>query len=262
MSSPTSTMSPMPMNDLLAQLKHIGLKTIPANLDDFLARASKARWSPRMLLEQLAQEETQERSRRSLERRLRLSAIKKFKTMADFEWDWPTKVEREVIERALTLDFIHEARNFVLVGQNGLGKTMIVQNICHLAVLAGCSVLFRTAAAIVEDLRHEMFEGRRRKLRGYSRADLLCIDELAYLSFDDKAADILYEVINRRYERRSVIVTTNRAFKEWNQVFPNATCIATLLDRLLHHADVTRLEGDSYRIRESQREAATRRKKP
>jgi len=262
MSSPTSTMSPMPMNDLPAQLKHIGLKTIPANLDDFLARAAKTRWSPRMLLEQLAQEETQERSRRSLERRLRLSAIKKFKPMADFEWDWPTKVEREVIERALTLEFIHEARNFVLVGQNGLGKTMIVQNICHLAVLAGCSVLFRTAAAIVEDLRHEMFEGRRRKLRGYSRADLLCIDELAYLSFDDKAADILYEVINRRYERRSVIVTTNRAFKEWNQVFPNATCIATLLDRLLHHADVTRLEGDSYRIRESQREAATRRKKP
>ncbi len=141
------------MNDLLAQLKHIGLKTIPANLDDFLARATKARWSPRMLLEQLAQEETQERSRRSL-------------PMSDFEWDWPTKVEREVIERALTLDFIHEARNFVLVGQNGLGKTMIVQNICHLAVLAGCSVLFRTAAAIVEDLRHEMFEGRRRKLPG------------------------------------------------------------------------------------------------
>jgi DNA replication protein DnaC len=99
MSSPTSTMSPMPMNDLPAQLKHIGLKTIPANLDDFLARAAKTRWSPRMLLEQLAQEETQERSRRSLERRLRLSAIKKFKPMADFEWDWPTKVEREVIER-------------------------------------------------------------------------------------------------------------------------------------------------------------------
>src|SRR5467141_2015756 len=260
MSSPTSTMSPT--NNLPAQLKHIGLKTLPANLDDFLARATKARWSPRMLLEQLAQEETQDRSRRSLERRLRLSAIKKFKPMADFEWDWPSKVEREVIERALTLDFIHEARNFVLVGQNGLGKTMIAQNICHLAVLAGCSVLFRTAAAIVEDLRHEMFEGRRRKLRGYGRADLLCIDELAYLSFDDKAADILYEVINRRYERRSVIVTTNRAFKEWNQVFPNATCIATLLDRLLHHADVTRLEGDSYRIRESQREATTRRKKP
>jgi len=208
MNSLTRTMNPT--NDLPAQLQQVGLKTISANLDDFLARAIKARWSPRMLLEQIAQEETQEHSRRSLERRIRVSGIKKFKPMADFEWDWATKIEREVIERALTLDFIREARNFVLVGQNGLGKTMIAKNICHLAVLAGCSVLFRTAATIVEDLRHEMFEGRRRKLRSYGRVDLLCIDELAYLSFDDKAADILYEVINRRYERKSVIVTTNR----------------------------------------------------
>jgi DNA replication protein DnaC len=260
MSSPTRSLNPA--TDLSAQLKQIGLKMIPANLDDFLARAAKARWSPRMLLEQVAQEEAQERSRRSLERRLRRSGIKKFKVMADFEWGWPKKIEREVIEQALTLSFIREARNFVLMGPNGLGKTMIAQNICHLAVLAGYSVLFRTAAAIVEDLRHEMFEGRRRKLRSYGKVDLLCVDECAYLSFDDKAADILYEVINRRYESKSVILTTNRSFKEWNQVFPNATCIATMLDRLLHHADVTRLDGDSYRVRESQLEAAARRKKP
>jgi DNA replication protein DnaC len=87
------------------------------------------------------------------------------------------------------------------------------------------------------------------------------IDEVGYLSFDDKAADLLYEVINRRYERKSVIVTTNRPFKEWNEVFPNATCIATLLDRLLHHADVTVIEGDSYRKRESEQETAARRRK-
>src|SRR5437763_5069617 len=102
MNSLTKTMNPT--NDLPAQLQQVGLKTISANLDDFLARAIKARWSPRMLLEQIAQEETQEHSRRSLERRLRVSGIKKFKPMADFEWDWPTKIEREVIERALTLD--------------------------------------------------------------------------------------------------------------------------------------------------------------
>jgi DNA replication protein DnaC len=187
-------------------------------------------------------------------------SIKKFKFMADFDWSWPKKIERQVIEQALTLDFLREARNFVLVGPNGLGKTMIAQNLCHLAVLAGYSVLFRTAAAIVEDLRHEMFEGRRRKLRGYGKVGLLCIDEVAYLSFDDKAADILYEVINRRYENKSVIVTTNRSFKEWNQVFPHASCIATMLDRLLHHAEVTVIEGQSYRVRESQREAAARRR--
>jgi len=87
------------------------------------------------------------------------------------------------------------------------------------------------------------------------------IDEVGYLSYDDNAADLLYEIVNRRYERRSLIVTTNRGFKEWNEVFPNASCIVTLVDRLTHHADVTRIEGDSYRLRESEMEAATRRKK-
>jgi DNA replication protein DnaC len=260
MSSPASTMTP-PMSNLAAQLQQIGLQAIPANLDDFLARAIKARWSPRVLLEQLLQAETEERSRRSLERRLRVSGIKSFKAMADFEWTWPTKIERDVIERALTLDFLPEARNLVLVGRNGVGKTMIAQNICHAAVLAGSSVLFRSAAALLEELHRQTLEGRRCKLRAYANVGLLCVDEVGYLSFDDKAADLLYEVINRRYERKSVIVTTNRPFKEWNEVFPNATCIATLLDRLLHHADVTVIEGDSYRVRESEQEAAARRRK-
>ena len=260
MNSPTP-MTMNPRNDLPAQLEQIGLRALPAELDDFLARATKGRWSPRVLLEQLVQAEVAERSRRSLERRLRLSGIKKFKPMADFEWTWPSKIEREVIERALTLDFLPEGRNLVLVGRNGLGKTMIAKNICHAAVLAGSSVLFRAAPALLEELQRQTPEGRHRKLRSYANVGLLCLDEVGYLSFDDKAADLLYEVINRRYERKSVIVTTNRPFKEWNEVFPNATCIATLLDRLLHHADVTVIEGDSYRKRESEQETAARRRK-
>jgi DNA replication protein DnaC len=250
-----------PRNDLPAQLAQIGLRALPSDLDDFLARATKARWSPRVLLEQMVQAEVAERSRRSLERRLRLSGIKKFKPMADFEWTWPSQIEREVIERALTLDFLPESRNLVLVGRNGLGKTMIAKNICHAAVLAGSSVLFRAAPALLEELQRQTPEGRHRKLRSYANVGLLCIDEVGYLSFDDRAADLLYEVINRRYERKSVIVTTNRPFKEWNEVFPNATCIATLLDRLLHHAEVTVIEGDSYRKRESEQETAARRRK-
>ena len=239
----------------------LGLRALPASLDDFLARATKNRWSPHLLLEQLAQAEDEDRSHRSLQRRLRLCGIKSFKPMADYEWTWPTKIEREVIERALTLDFLPEARNLVLIGRNGLGKTMIAQNICHAAVLAGCSVLFRPAPALLEELQRQTPEGRRRKLKTYANVGLLCIDEVGYLSFDDKAADLLYEVINRRYERKPVMLTTNRPFKEWNEVFPNATCIATLLDRLLHHADVTVIEGDSYRVRESEKEAAARRRK-
>jgi DNA replication protein DnaC len=260
MNLPASTTTNLIPN-LSTQLRQIGLCAVPAQVDDFLARATKARWSAHVLLEQLVQAEAAERSRRSLERRLRFSGIKKFKPLADFEWSWPTKIERDVIERALTLDFLAEARNVVLVGYNGLGKTMIAQNICHAAVLAGYSVLFRSAAALLEELHRQDPDGRRRKLRTYGNVGLLCIDEVGYLSFDDKAADLLYEVINRRYERKSIILTTNRAFKEWNEVFPNATCIVTMLDRLLHHADVTVIEGDSYRVRESEQETAARRRK-
>src|SRR5579862_5956258 len=219
MSSP-ALKTTTPSNSLSAQLQQIGLRALPTQLDDFIAHAAKARWSPHQLLEQLVQAEIAERSRRSLERRLRLSGIKRFKPIADFEWTWPTKIERDVIERALTLDFLPEARNLILVGSNGLGKTMIAQNICHQAVLAGHTVLFRSAAALLEELHRQSPEGRRRQLRGYAHVGLLCIDEVGYLSFDDKAADLLYEVVNRRYERKSVILTTNRPFKEWNEVFP------------------------------------------
>jgi len=175
MNSPSKTTT---KNDLTAQLQQIGLRALPENLDDFLARASKARWSSHLLLEELCRSELQERSRRSLERRLRVSAIKSFKPLADFEWNWPTKIDRDVIERALTLDFLQQARNLVLVGRNGLGKTLIAKNICHAAVLAGHSVLFRTAPAILEDLQSESIEGRRRKLRSYANVGLLCIDEV------------------------------------------------------------------------------------
>jgi DNA replication protein DnaC len=260
MSSPTdATMNPN--DNLHEQLERIGLRTVAAQLNDVLANAARQRWSPRQLLEQLAQIEVAERAHRSLERRLRTAEIRKFKPMADFDWSWPTHIERDVLERALALDFLAEARNLVMVGANGLGKTMIAQNICHAAVLAGHSVLFRTASALLEELHRQTPEGRLRKLRAYANVTLLCIDEVGYLSFDDKSADLLYEVINRRYEQKSLILTTNKAFKEWNEVFPNAACIATLLDRLLHHAEVTVIEGSSYRVRESEQETTARRRR-
>src|SRR6266446_2722262 len=261
MNSPAPKTTTMTNHNLAAQLKQIGLCALPTQLDDFIARVTKARCSAHQILEELAKAEASERSRRSLERRLRISGIKRFKPMADFDWSWPAKIERDIIERALTLDFLGETRNLILVGRNGLGKTMIAQNIAHAAVLAGHTVLFRSAAALLEELHRQSPEGRRRKLRGYANVGLLCIDEVGYLSFDDKAADLLYEVVNRRYERKPVILTTNRPFKEWNEVFPSATCIVTLLDRLLHHAEVTVIEGDSYRVRESEQETAARRRK-
>jgi DNA replication protein DnaC len=260
MSSPTDT-TMNPNDNLHEQLERIGLRTVAMQLNDVLANAARQRWSPRQLLEQLAQIEVAERAHRSLERRLRTAEIRKFKPMADFDWSWPTHIERDILERALALDFLAEARNLVMVGANGLGKTMIAQNICHAAVLAGHSVLFRTASALLEELHRQTPEGRLRKLRAYANVSLLCIDEVGYFSFDNKSADLLYEVINRRYEQKSLILTTNKAFKEWNEVFPNAACIATLLDRLLHHAEVTVIEGSSYRVRESEQETTARRRR-
>ena len=248
--------------ELQDQLAALGLRLTADNLDDFLARATKARLSPRQILEELARIESHDKARRSLERRLKRSRIGHFKPISDFDWDWPKKIDRGLMESALTLQFIAEGRNVLILGSNGLGKTLILKNIAHRAVLQGYSVLVRTAAELLDDLDCDSPELRRRRLHKYIRPRLLGIDELGYLSYDDHAADLLYHVVNPRYEaRRSIVLTTNLAFKDWNTVFPNATCIATLLDRLTHHADVTLIEGKSFRVRESEIENAERRKR-
>jgi DNA replication protein DnaC len=250
----------IPNPDLATQLKQVGLLFTAEALDDLVARASTGRWSPRQLLEEIARSEIQDATRRSLERRLALAKLGRFKPMADFEWTWPKKIDRPLIERALALDFLTRGRNLILCGTAGLGKTMIAKNIAHAAVLAGHSALFRTASDLLADLDGDSPGVRRRKFRFYGRPDLLAIDECGYLSYDAHAADLLFEVVNHRYERNSILLTTNKGFKEWNTVFPNATCIAALLDRLTHHADVTLIEGDSYRMRESQMEAEATKK--
>ena len=211
--------SPSP-SELAAQLKKLGFRVLPDQLEDFLGRAKKGRWSTRAALAEMARLEEIERSRRSLERRLGNARIGRFKPLVDFDWDWPKKIDRPLIERALTLDFVPEGRNLILLGANGLGKTMITKNIAHAAVLAGHSVLFRTASELLDDLQLDSSLLLRRRLKKYARPALLCIDEVGYLSYDCHAADLLYEVINRRYEHRSVIVTTNRAFKTGTSCFP------------------------------------------
>jgi len=257
MNSPTTTRQ----NDLAAQLAKLGLRATAVNLDDFIARATRGRCAPRALLEEIVRAELADRAQRNLQRLLSRARIGRFKPMADFDWNWPQKLDRDLIERALTLDFLSEGRNLILLGANGLGKTMIAKNIAFAAVTAGHGVLFRTASELLADLECDSPQLRRRKFNFYARPRLLCIDEVGYLSYDSTAADLLYEVINRRYERNSILITTNRAFKDWNEVFPNATCIATLLDRLTHHADISKIEGKSFRVRESELEAAARGKK-
>src|SRR5262249_34382105 len=154
-----------------------------------------------------------------------------------------------------------EGRISPLAAASGLGKPIFAQNLAWAAVPAGFSVLFRTASALLDDLSCcDSPQLRRRKFNFYARPHLVVIDELGYLSYDSQAADLIFEIVNRRYERSSLLITTNRAFRDWNEIFPNAACIATLLDRLTHHSEIAIIEGRSFRVRESEQEAASRRK--
>lgn len=232
-------------------LKTLGLPHTAAHLDDLVALATKRRWSPVQLLEHLAETEQQDRARRSLERRLARSRIGRFTPMSDFDWAWPTRIDRATIEAALRLDFLAEGRNIVLVAAQGLGKTMIAQNLAHQAVLAGHHVLFTTAAQLLLDLgSQESARGLARRLHHYSQRGLLVIDEIGYLSYDARAADLLFQVVSRRYERRkSLVLTTNLPFSDWPTIFPNAATATALIDRVVHHAEILSLEGSSYRRR-------------
>jgi DNA replication protein DnaC len=238
------------MAPLAEHLAALGLRYTAAHLDDVIALATKRRWSTTQLLEHLVETEQQERTRRSLERRLARSRIGRFTPMTEFDWSWPKRVDRPAIEAALRLDFLAEARNIVLVAPQGLGKTMIAQNIAHAAVLAGSHVLFTTAAQLLLDLGSlESARSLARRLNHYASRGLLLIDEIGYLSYDGRAADLLFQVVSRRYERRSLVLTTNLPFSEWPTIFPNAATATALIDRLVHHADILTLEGDSYRRR-------------
>ena len=247
---------------LADQLNELGLRHAGAHLDDIVDQATKKRWSPTQLLEHIADQESQERKRRSVERRLAHSRVGRFKPMSAFDWSWPKHVDRDAVESALRLDFLERSRNIVLVAPQGLGKTMLAKNIAHNAVMAGHSVLFVTASQLLLDLAaQDSARALDRRLRHYCRPSLLVCDEIGYLSYDNRNADLLFQVVSRRYETKSLVLTTNLAFSDWPSVFPNATCAVALIDRVVHHADVIAIEGDSYRKRDAEADIKARRKR-
>jgi DNA replication protein DnaC len=196
--------------------------------------------------------EEDERARRSLERRIKASKIGRFKPLCDFEWDWPDAIDRAAYEGLMTLDFLKDATNVVFVGGNGLGKSTLAQNLAHQALIHGQSVLFTTAGQMLGELAAlDSDTLLRRRLRHYVAPALLIIDEIGYLSYSNRYADLLFELISRRYEQKSTIVTTNRSFRDWGEVFPNAACVVSLVDRLMHKAEVISIEGESYRAKEA-----------
>ncbi len=250
---PSRTKTTMSKTELAQQLHALGLLRTAEDLDDFLARATKQRFSPQVLLEEFARQEIAERERRSLERRLRAAKLGRYKPLDEFDWNWPKKIDRVVLDRALSGDLVRERENLILVAAQGLGKTMLARNIAHAAVLQGHSALFVEASRMLLDLgAQDSARSLERRLRHYAKPALLCVDEVGYLSYDARAADLLFEVVSRRYEQKSIVISTNLAFKDWPTIFPNASCVTALIDRLTHHADICLIEGQSYRRREAE----------
>jgi DNA replication protein DnaC len=208
-------------------------------------------------LTQVLDIEETERAQRSLKRRLHNTRLGTFKPIADFDWAWPAKCDRSLIEELFSLAFVEEAANVVLIGANGLGKTMLLKNLAYQAVLKGCTARFTLASDMLHDLAaQDSSTALARRVRRYTSPALLAVDEVGYLSYDARYADLLFEVVTRRYElRRPIVLTTNKGFGEWNQVFPNAACVVALVDRLVHRAEIVALEGKSYRLKEAQERA-------
>jgi DNA replication protein DnaC len=246
--------SPDPIPTTLPdQLRQLGLTQTATDLNDLVARATQKRWSPVVLLDTVARAELDARARQRVERRLKEARIGRFKPMADFEWGWPKQIHRPSVERLLTLEFVTKRENAILVAAQGLGKTMLAKNLVHQAVLAGHSARFVAASDLILDLTaQETARALDRRLRAYARPSLLCIDEIGYLAYDAHAADLLFQIVSRRYEQKSMVVTTNLAFKAWDTIFPNASCAVALIDRLTHHAEILAIEGESYRKREAE----------
>lgn len=237
------------MPELRDRLHDLGLHGLLLHFDE----VEDDPWVP-----QLASWEETERQRRSLERRVRNAKLGRFKPMVDFDWDWPKAIDRRLVTELFELRFVKDRANVVLVGPNGVGKSMMAKNLAHTALLAGHSVQFTTASAMLNSLAAEdSASGLERRLRRLCRPGLLFVDEVGYLSYGNRHADLLFEVVTRRYETgKPIVITTNKAFKNWNDVFPSAACVVTLVDRLVHRSEILTVKGESYRLKEAKERAA------
>ena len=223
--------------------------TTPLYLEDLRQRALKLRlyglvahWSTyatESWLSRLIEVEEAERALRSKEYRIRNAMIGVFKPMGEFDWNHPKKIDRTQIDELLSLEFLGEKTNVVLMGPNGVGKTMIAQNLAFAAVERGWATRFCAASDLLNDLSSLDGAALRQRLKRYVSPKLLVVDEVGYLRYDDRHADLFYEVVRQRYQRgASMVLTTNKPFSEWNTVFESAACLVTLIDRLCHRCEI------------------------
>lgn len=246
---PSSTMSDSAKTMALADvLRALGLDYAASILDAATGKAITRNDSPTSLLDHLMREELRVQTEKRAQLALRRSAIFPVTALDTYDFNYPKSIDKDVVERAATLDFMKDRTNVVLIGPSGVGKTHLANAIGQLACLRGHRVRFVTAADLVNDLvAAQARNSLHRRLAVWASYELVLVDELGYLSFDARGADLLYQVFNRRYQRASTIVTTNLPFKDWGKLFHNAAAASAIADRLVHRGLLIKIVGKSKR---------------
>lgn len=236
---------------LLEQLDYLKLLYLVENYAALAAEAAQKQCSPVDYLASLIDGETQRRKQSSTQRRVAAAHFPVIKTLEQFDWSWPKKINRPQVQNLFRLAFLPSHTNVIFVGGVGLGKSHLAMALGYEACLAGHSVLFTRAVDIINTLTAAQVNHRlKAELKKLLAPDILAIDELGYLPIDKTGADLLFQVISQRYEHGSIILTTNRAFKNWAEIFNHdSTLTSAVLDRLLHHAESVVIEGKSYRMK-------------
>ncbi len=237
---------------LTGHLAYLNLHYLKKHFPALADQAAREQWSPLQYLARLVEGEALARQDRAVQKRLKEARFPMMKTLEQFDWSWPKKVNRAQVQNLFRLGWINEKANVVLMGGCGLGKTHLSIALAREACLHGHSVLFTTAVDIINSLAAAQTVGRLKlELKRYLKPAVLAIDEVGYLPIDKAGADLLFQIFSHRYERGSLLITTNQPYKQWPKIFNNDTTITSaVLDRLLHHAETIVLEGRSYRMKD------------